>query len=338
MSGGAGSARASPTGRAFLDVFCGMGGFSEGLKRAGWEPVCGVDIDPRIVDAYVANHSPGNRGAAEGVCGSIEDPAVSGALRRRFAGRVGAVVGGPPCQGSSGANLHTRSMDKKKNTLPFSFIDFAASLRPRFIVMEEVPDVSSMRTADGRMVVDALVARLRKRGYAAVHGVLRAVEYGVPQSRRRYIILARRGALPAPVFPPPPTVRRPVSAGAVLREPYRGEPLSGETLKKVRLRERLGAAAMPNYFPQTYKVMDMSKPGPTLTTKFNGASNGPFTLRGSDGVHRRMTLREALLLQSFPRGYRLPLEGKPMCAGVCRTMVGNAVPPMLAWAVATCMV
>jgi DNA (cytosine-5)-methyltransferase 1 len=120
--------------RLFIDLFCGAGGLTEGFKRAGWMPLCGVDVNYSAVQSYLANHG----WSAECIIGSIEDPHIREQIVHTYKGRLQAVVGGPPCQGFSDAN-HNRSEDDERRSLPDRFIELAAELSPEWIVMEEVP-------------------------------------------------------------------------------------------------------------------------------------------------------------------------------------------------------
>jgi DNA (cytosine-5)-methyltransferase 1 len=109
----------------FIDLFCGAGGLTEGFKRAGLMPLCGVDVSYSAVQSYLANHG----WSAEGIIGSIEDQQIRQHIVHTDSGRVDVVVGGPPCQGFSDA-IHIKSEDDSQRSLPSRFIDIAAELSP----------------------------------------------------------------------------------------------------------------------------------------------------------------------------------------------------------------
>ena len=246
--------------RPFIDLFCGAGGLTKGFKRAGWMPLCGVDVSYSAVQSYLANHG----WSAEGIIGSIEDPHIRSQVLHTYKGRLQAVVGGPPCQGFSDAN-HNRSEDDERRSLPARYIELAAELEPEWIVMEKVP------AARGHAA--GWVAMLRERGYAAKWAVLSAEKYGVPQRRQRLVLVARKGEEPPANFPPAPTHAIHVSAGEALRgcDGREGRAITGAMLDKVRMRagmtrEQVGAMG---YRPRNaYCVMDLREPAWTLTSCF----------------------------------------------------------------------
>jgi DNA-cytosine methyltransferase len=307
--------------RKFIDLFCGAGGLTEGFKRAGWMPLCGVDVSYSAVQSYLANHG----WSAEGIIGSIEDPQIRRQIVHTYSGRVDAVVGGPPCQGFSDAN-HNRSEDDSRRSLPSRFIELAAELGPEWIVMEEVPAA--------RGLAPGWVAMLRDRGYAAKWAVLSAEKYGVPQRRQRLVMVARKGDELPTNFPPVPTHDVPVSAGEALREcdASEGASITGAMLEKVRMRagmtkEQVGAMG---YRPRNaYCVMNMAEPAWTLTSCFTNPSGGRFVVGEGGDEYRRLSIREGAALQSFGPDYHFCGSSTDI-----KRMVGNAVPPKLAEAVA----
>ena len=307
--------------RKFIDLFCGAGGLTEGLKRARWMPLCGVDVSYSAVQSYLANHG----WSAKGIIGGIEDPEIRRQIVHTYSGRVDAVVGGPPCQGFSDAN-HIRSQDDSRRSLPSYFIELAADLSPEWIVMEEVPAA--------RGLAPEWVAMLRDRGYAAKWAVLSAEKYGVPQRRQRLVMVARKGDELPTNFPPVPTHDVPVSAGEALREcdASEGASITGAMLEKVRMRagmtrEQVGAMG---YRPRNaYCVMNMAEPAWTLTSCFTNPSGGRFVVGEGGDEYRRLSIREGAALQSFGPDYHFCGSSTDI-----KRMVGNAVPPKLAEAVA----
>lgn len=336
-----------------LDLFCGIGGLSAGFRNAGWLPVAGVDRDGDLARAYGLNF-PGS----EAIEGDVSDPGLrerlvadygpGGRKLPRGSRRLSAVVGGPPCVGLSDAN-RGRSVSNPVNELPFAFVRLAAALGTDLIVMEQSKNLkllkspSTTRESAGESLADRLLRLLELLGYDASAEILGAEDYGVPQKRRRTIVVAfrrpsgRGGASRSlrgdAVFPPPTTTEgRPVPAGRVLKPPFSGAILEGPDLAKVKARDAMTKKEIGamGWFPRrAYTTMDLSEPSPTLRTFVHTAA-GAFTLRDeARGTYHRMGVREMLALQTFPRGFRVPDR-----VTKARVGVGNAVPVKLAEAIA----
>jgi DNA-cytosine methyltransferase len=356
-----------------LDLFCGIGGLSAGFSNAGWTPVAGIDSDAALVAAYGANF-PGS----EAIAGDVSDAGLQARLKRdygpgglllpppRGAGgrggrggrgegparagrgevsRLSAIVGGPPCVGLSDAN-RKRAVSNPVNRLPLEFARLAASLEPDVIVMEQSKNLKLLKSDRGDSLADRVLKILSDMGYDPRAELLKAEDYGVPQRRKRTIIVAFRregvgrgagssaGADWASVrFPPPETTAgKPVPAGRVLKPPFSGPLLEGRDLETVKMRDAMTKREVGGmeWFPRrAYTSMDLSEPSPTLRTYVHTAA-GAFTLHDrARGTYHKMGLPEMLALQTFPSDHRLP-EGLTKA----RVGVGNAVPVKLAEAVA----
>ena len=183
-----------------VDLFCGAGGISHGFDRAGFRVVGGVDCDEDSIETFRRNH-PG----ARGICKDLSK--VTGKhLAEELGvepGSVDCVAGGPPCQGFS-RNRAFRHKDGKfvddpRNHLYWHFFEFVEHLRPKAVVMENVPEI--LIKANG-FFREAVFERFRNMCYAVNATVLNAAEYGVPQRRRRAIFLAGSDGVEIP-FPMP---------------------------------------------------------------------------------------------------------------------------------------
>lgn len=186
-----------------IDLFSGAGGMSLGFEWAGSQVVAAIDNSEAAVATARAN------GLDESVAfaADLGDPAelrrVVNHLKSRLDGRPSAVVGGPPCQGFSTAGKWISS--DPRNLLVFAFMDAVESLRPQHVVME---NVAALLWKRGRPVLDALRQRLSAMGYATSVGLLHAESFGVPQLRRRLVLLGARGTAPSwpmpikPLSPP----------------------------------------------------------------------------------------------------------------------------------------
>jgi len=317
-----------------FDLFCGCGGLSLGLKRAGFRVLGAVDIDPLSVETYRANHR--NTLVWRRDVANLSVAAVRRRLRLR-PGELDLLAGCPPCQGFSSMrtlNGGRRVRDRKKN-LVFEFLRFAKGLRPKALMMENVPGLAS----DRRM--KELCRGLRRLGYDVSHRVLDAADFGVPQRRRRLILL---GALGRRVdFPKPARERRTVrdAIAGLARPGGSGDPVhdlienrSSEVRRLIRripadggsLRDLEGERPLKCHrdfdgFKDVYGRMAWDRPGPTITSGCTNPSKGRFLHPEED---RAISLREAALLQSFPCDYAFSMRRGKAPAAV---MIGNALPP-----------
>lgn len=180
-----------------LDLFAGCGGLTIGLGQAGIQVRWANEIDANAAETYRQSH-PG--------CSVFEEDV--NLLYHRLLDRdtglprpgdVDLVAGGPPCQGFSGYNRH-RSAEDPRNSLVESFLDVVEHLKPRYVLMENVPGMLSL---DKGRVPALLLAALESLGYQARLGLLQAGHYGVPQNRWRVFIVAASAGLTVPSFPTP---------------------------------------------------------------------------------------------------------------------------------------
>ena len=187
-----------------VDLFAGAGGFSLGLERAGFDVRAAVEFDPIHAAIHELNFPPEHTAT---ICASVRD--VRGDDIRRAAGlehdEIDAVVGGPPCQGFS--LIGHRVLDDPRNELVDHFRRLVVEMQPRLFVMENVP---GMATGQHHRLLDELLERFDRDGYAVQHQILNAANFGVPQDRRRLFLIGyRRGAgLAARPDNPAPTSRK----------------------------------------------------------------------------------------------------------------------------------
>ena len=196
----------TPTGhKRAVDLFCGGGGISAGLRSAGYDVVAGLDVESHFIATFAHNFPQ-----ARAITNSIVKLSPTD-----FATRVGLepgeldlLAGGPPCQGfSKNVPRKYRYLDDPKNLLVTSFLEYAEFMRPRVILME---NVAEMKNGFQGQYTDEIITRLEAAGYSVAHAVLNAADYGVPQRRRRAFFLANRLGftfrVPQPTHVPrPPT-------------------------------------------------------------------------------------------------------------------------------------
>lgn len=328
-----------------VDLFCGAGGLSHGLLRAGVRVTAGVDLDPAAAFAYETNN-PGARFLQWDVARKN-----SQSIRKLFgATRYRLLAGCAPCQPFSkltnGSERH-RSWDLLQN-----FGRFVQGIRPELVTMENVPELAQR----GREVFEQFLRALDRSGYAVDWKIVNCADFGAPQSRKRLVLLASRlGAIRVPTGTHTSqgrwrTVRSaiadlpPVEAGgADAQDPLHvAAQLSPLNLKRIRATPADGGSKddWPNRlvpechrresgsrYRSIYGRMWWDKPAPTMTTLCNGIGNGRF---GHPEQDRAITLREAALLQTFPRHYAFWPSDKKLNSKAVARMIGNAVPPELA--------
>lgn len=172
-----------------IDLFCGAGGLTEGLRQAGFHVLAGNDFDEAAGATFAATH-----GDAKFLPGPVqkiaaEDFLKASGLRR---GELDCLVGGPPCQAFSVYN-HQRGMHDERSQLFREYLRLVEGLHPRWVVMENVTGITS---AGGGEAVHAIINGLNRLGYHVEYKTLKAENYGVPQERRRVVFIGNRVGLP----------------------------------------------------------------------------------------------------------------------------------------------
>lgn len=177
-----------PGALSFVDLFAGAGGMSYGLTQAGFAPLLAVELDPWAAETYRINHP--QLDPERILVGDIREMNPEAARNLLGSQRPDLVVGGPPCQGFSligkRGRSRTRFIDDPRNRLYKEFIRWVDVLRPRFVVMENVPGLYSY--AGGAIRAD-VERNLEEIGYAADDLVVDASRFGVPQRRQRVLFL-----------------------------------------------------------------------------------------------------------------------------------------------------
>ncbi len=177
-----------------IDLFSGCGGLSKGFMDAGCKVLLGVDIDRAALDSFAKNH-PG----AVALKGSLAEEETFGRMREIVGDRmVDLIVGGPPCQGFSLTG--PRNFDDARNKLYLSYIKAVETFRPKGFLIENVPGMATLYKGE---VKDEILRRFRKLGYDIDCKVLCAADYGVPQIRRRLVFIGVLRELNKATFPPP---------------------------------------------------------------------------------------------------------------------------------------
>ena len=166
-----------------LDLFCGAGGLSYGFECAGFNILLGIDNDSKALETFELNH----RGA-KSICGDITQIHYETDIKPLLGDRtIDVIIGGPPCQGMSLSG--PRQFDDPRNRLYLSYIRLVDEIRPKMFVIENVPGLVGLF---GGKIKDSIIQKFEEMGYAIQYRILCAADYGVPQSRRRVVFVGTR--------------------------------------------------------------------------------------------------------------------------------------------------
>ena len=338
-----------------IDIFCGAGGFSEGFRQAGFKILAGVDSDVQAISTYSFNFKQ-----SEAICWDLFKPLSECAQAKPILnGTVDVIVGGPPCQGFSIAGK--RDHEDPRNRLFEAYFDIIKKANPRAVVVENVP---TMMTMNNGAFIQELESRLTKLGYAVYKNVLWANEYGVPQKRKRLIIVALDPRRTSGEFQYPAANAGQITCKDAIgdlplldKEPGADEqPYKSKPFNQYQLLMREGSHALCNHWAvihtdKTKATIAMVPDGGNYKSlpksmwksrKVNIAwtrmkSDSPcFTIDAGHNHHfhykanRVPTVRECARIQSFPD--RFVFKGNKTSQF---RQVGNAVPPLMAKALAS---
>lgn len=334
-----------------VDLFCGIGGLSHGFVLEGFNVVAGIDTDESCRYAFERNN------AAKFICKDIRH-VTPRELKNLFCDKcIKILVGCAPCQPFSALNLNRtvfRSSDVKWKTLD-SFLHLITKISPEIISMENVPELANGAKFP---IFGRFVATLRKWGYAVSFQVVDAAKYGVPQRRRRLVLLGSQfgpiSLIAERIAVNPATVREsiedlpPIRAGQTSRSDllHRASQLTELNKKRIRATPKNGGSAkhwdrrlLPTCFKKSqgesysasvYGRMKWDDPAPTMTTHCTTLGTGRF---GHPIQNRAISLREAARLQTFPDYYEFQIPGEINVSRLARH-IGNAVPVRLGQAIA----
>ena len=304
-----------------LDLFCGCGGFSHGLGQAGLEVILGIDIWDRAIESYNENMSIGH----DSVCADLTQLGPQECDERYLKGRiVDVLVGGPPCQSFSMAGRRDKS--DPRNTLFREFVRYLDYYQPKAFLMENVMGILSKRTEAGEKVIDIILGELGRRYHCRVNK-LNAADFGVPQARKRVVVVGIRldlGIVPEEI-PPVITETDRTPVGRILEARETVGPayyLSQRALDGIR-RTREKNREKGNGFGAQF--IDMEKPCYTIVSTM-WKDGYDALVRYSDAEVRRLTVLELKRIQTFPDDYVIVGSKKETII-----QIGNAVPPLLAY-------
>lgn len=163
-----------------IDLFCGAGGLSCGFERAGYNVVLGIDNDSKALETFELNHK-----GAKSICGDITKISYKKDIKPLIGkNAIDVIIGGPPCQGMSLSG--PRKFDDPRNKLYLSYIRLVDEIRPKAFVIENVPGLVGLF---GGQIKDSIIEKFSKMGYKIQYKILCAADYGVPQMRRRVVFV-----------------------------------------------------------------------------------------------------------------------------------------------------
>jgi len=338
-----------------VDFFCSGGGMSYGMQQAGIEILAGIDFDKTCENTYRANIK-----GAEFIHADVFDlkeTELENKLSLTKNDDSLLLIGCSPCQFWSIINTNKEKSEKSKDLLK-EFRRFVEYFVPGYVVVENVPGVLRRKTESG---LEDFIEWLKNKGYKVHFDVHEVSNYGVPQHRRRFTLIANR-VTEVELEPVNPKGKK-LTVRNVLGE-HNGFPKVGAghkdnspflhtvaglkeiNIQRLALTEKDGGDRTvysntdlaPDChkndnvnFKDSYGRMWWDKPSPTITTKFFSISNGRFAHPEED---RAISLREGAVLQSFPKDYIFTTTS---IANTAR-MIGNAVPPKYATAIGKAIV
>ncbi len=326
-----------------IDIFCGIGGLSHGLQRAGIEILAGVDSDASCKYAYEVNNN------AVFIQADVCDYPINTLKNRYDPTAIKILVGCAPCQTfSKHSHRNTVRHDDSRWNLLLEFARMVEEIKPDIVSMENVPGLQK------HQVFHDFIATLTKLDYHISYKVIHCEKYGMPQMRRRLVLLASKYGHIEMLG----ETHNAKTGYITLRDAIGGLPAIGngeicpkDKLHKASLLSNLNEKRIHQSFPggtwhdwdkdliprcykrksghtytSVYGRLSWEKPATTITTQFYAYGTGRF---GHPEQPRALSLREGALLQTFPIKYKFTKEGDAISIKNIGRHIGNAVPVRL---------
>lgn len=341
-----------------IDLFCGAGGVTRGLLDAGIDVIAGFDIDPSLEKVYQENNIRSNGEKAKYFKKKVEEitkkdiySLVGSKTKRKKNKEKFLLAGCAPCQPFSLKNKNRHDKTDHRRTLITYFADLVKETKPDFVFMENVAGLANLEPDN----LEYFLTTLKDEGFSVDKGIVNAKNYGVPQNRKRFVVLASKenevtipegeydgisksyetvgeaikGLPPIKVGSEHPSIPNHKCANLSdlnkirIRETPKNGGSRTDWRKKLWLKCHLKEDGTPkNVHTDVYGRMWWNRPAPTLTTKFNSITTGRY---GHPEQNRAISLREGALLQSFPKDYIFYGNMQAIAR-----QIGNAVPPKMA--------
>lgn len=328
-----------------VDFFCGGGGMSYGMQKSGIQVLAGIDYEENCRATYEANIGKGKFIKADVF--DLKEKELEDTLNLKRSDDELLLIGCSPCQFWSIINTD-KSKSKKSKNLLVEFGRFVKYFNPGYVVVENVPGVLRKKEESG---LQSFIDWLESNGYLVNFKIHNTNNFGVPQNRKRFTLVANRIGKQS-IFPEKDLENKPVVKDVIgvsngfkkinsgykdttdfLHSVSKISPLTEKRLKKISKDggNRLDFKDDPelqlkcfegrdNSFKDTFGRLWWNRPAPTITTKFFSVSNGRFV---HPEENRALSLREGATLQSFPKDYKFHGTSH---ASIAR-LIGNAVPP-----------
>ena len=333
-----------------VDLFCGIGGLSYGMKSKGFHIRGGFDLDKTCRFAYEYNND------APFFYRDIKNVTKRDIKPLYEDGAVRILAGCAPCQPFSSYAFKNKEKDADKYDLLYEFGRLVTEVKPDIITMENVPAIQSFKLKN---VLGDFIQLLEDSKYHVSVSIVYCPKYGIPQTRKRLVLLASRFGdinLIPPTVDAPKNYKTvwdtigdlpPIAAGETnMTDPlHRASALSPLNLQRIKatpegggwrdwpesLRLQCHKASSGKSFGSVYGRMRWNEPSPTMTTQCIGYGNGRF---GHPEQDRAISVREAALIQTFPMSYRFFEDEEHVSLVKASRYIGNAVPPVLGEVVA----
>lgn len=323
-----------------IDLFCGVGGLTCGLEKSGLNVIAGYDLDATCEYAYNYNNN------AKFINKNIEDVTGKEINKLLIEYNVKILAGCAPCQPFSSHQKDKHNRKKHKDwRLLYQFARLVNEVKPEIVSMENVPELSNEK------VFDDFVNVLKKQKYNITYKVVNAADYGVPQRRKRLLLIASRQKKINFLEPTHKNVITVREAIADLPQIEAGKynnidnlhiaPSLSETNLK-RIKHSIPGGTWRDWpenlilnchkkktgqsYSSVYGRMKWDDVAPTITTQFTRYGTGRF---GHPEQNRALTLREGAILQTFPINYSFIKNGEKIILQNIARHIGNAVPPRL---------
>ena len=327
-----------------IDLFCGIGGLSFGLKNGGIHVLAGYDLDSSCQYAFEANNG------ATFHYKDIKEVMPEEILNTYSPHSIKLLAGCAPCQPFSSYAFKNKKKDSEKYDLLYEFGRLVKGVQPDIVTMENVAQILTFKE---KPVLSDFISLLKEEGYCVSVDKVFCPDYGIPQSRKRLVLLASKFGeikLMSPTHRPSNyvTVKDTIgglpdlSAGEVDKQDplHRARALSPLNMKRIQNTPYGGSwrdwsedlllqchkSENGKSFGSVYGRMVWEKPAPTMTTQCTGLGNGRF---GHPTQNRAISIREAALIQTFPKTYKFFPDEKEITTTKASRYIGNAVPPRL---------
>ena len=325
-----------------IDLFCGAGGLTAGFIKSGITVTAGYDVESSCQYAYETNNKN-----AKFIHKDVTNLAADELIALYPIEDIKLLAGCAPCQPFSTYSHGRDAKQHNKWPLLYQFSRLIREAKPDLVTMENVPDVTKHE------VYHDFVRELKAQNYHVWAEKVYCPDYGIPQVRSRHVLLASKlgpiKILPRTHAPDKyKSVRQAIGKLPLLKsgEQYKSDPLhraahlSDLNLCRIRASKQGGTwrdwplelvaechkRESGKTYSGVYARMSWDKPSPTMTTQCFGFGNGRF---GHPEQDRAISLREAALLQTFPKSYKFIRRKEPLQMSAVGRMIGNAVPPRL---------